>query len=65
MKQMPDSSGTGIVIRDGRWVMLCGSTAVPIRFLDSEGKDKPAPMFAREHDQEEANYADIRQPGAN
>jgi hypothetical protein len=71
MTHLTRSPRAGIVIRDGRWAMLCGNTAVPIRLLDTDGSELPAikpgaqTMFAREHDQEEDIHADLRQPDAN
>lgn len=31
--------GNGIVVRNGQWVMLCGSTAQPIRLFDAQNRE--------------------------
>lgn len=35
--------GDVIFVRDGRWVMWCGATAVPVRLLDKDGREIPPP----------------------
>ncbi|NJN53574.1 MAG: hypothetical protein HC804_01760 [Anaerolineae bacterium] len=39
----PISPSAGIVPQGGRWVMLCGGTAVPVRFLGVDGNEITPP----------------------
>lgn len=61
--------GNGIVVQDGRLVILCGKTAVPISYLDKNGEkiaaDQYQHMFAREHIKEEEKDARTRTPQSN
>lgn len=31
----------GIIVQDGKWVMLCGSQIYPINYTDKQGKPLP------------------------
>lgn len=46
--------GGGIFVRDGRWLMQCGATAVPIRLLDKNDREIPPPP-KKEETKEETN----------
>lgn len=36
---MNKTVGNGIVVKDGRWVMQCGSTDQPVRLFDAQNRE--------------------------